>query len=430
MKGLSIAIVGSGPSGCFLAQALKRSLPSASIDMIERLPVPFGLIRYGVAPDHQGTKAITRQFERLFEREDVQFWGGVEIGRSIALDELRTFFDVVVLATGLRGDRLLGIPGRDLPGVIGSGRMTRWLNSHPDEAQFTPAIGPHVVIIGNGNVALDLARLLAKSRREFAGSDIAPERLEQLQAASIRQITVIGRGMPAAARFDTGLLKELAKLEQTHVRVCAPQNSLLPAGDAASAAQHKAIMDLDGTGAEAASAHKTLTFRFGLSPAEIVGGDRVRGVRLVQTNNGADAMDIAADTVLTAIGFDDDPSAQFTRSGLRIDCAAPIGQPLSEGLFAVGWLKRGPRGTIPDNRVDAKSVADAITAKATALLARGQRPGREAFAARVASDRVTDYASWQVLRDLETAKAPEGRVRLKFPTIAAMRSAIEARQQS
>lgn len=428
MDGLSIAIVGSGPSGCFLAQALKRSLPSASIDMIERLPVPFGLIRYGVAPDHQGTKAITRQFERLFEREDVQFWGGVEIGRSIALDELRTFFDVVVLATGLSGDRSLAIPGHDVPGVIGSGRMTRWLNSHPDEAEFAPAIGRRVVIIGNGNVALDLARLLAKSAREFDGSDIAPGRLERLQSASIREITVIGRGPPSAARFDTGLLRELAKLEQTHVRVHVPVNS--SSADNAGVAQHAALASLDGTGAPTTDARTTLTFRFGLVPAGIVGTERVEAVRLVHASSGGDADVIAADTVLTAIGFDDDPSAHFTRSGLRIDCSAPIGQSIGEGLYAVGWLRRGPRGTIPDNRVDAKSVADAITAGAALLVSRGRRPGRAAFAARAAAFRAVDFASWQALRDLEVRNAPAGRIRLKFPTIAAMRSAVEVRQRS
>ena len=168
-----IAIVGAGPSGLFAAQNLRRLVANAVIDVFDRLPVPFGLIRYGVAADHQGVKAVARQFERLFEREGVRFFGNVHIGRDITVEELTEFHDVVLLAAGLAGDRRLGIEGELLPGVLSAGRLTRWLNSHPDEAAFRPKLGTHVVIIGNGNVALDIARLLLKTPQELSGSDLA-----------------------------------------------------------------------------------------------------------------------------------------------------------------------------------------------------------------------------------------------------------------
>lgn len=212
-----IAIIGSGPSGCFLAQALRKDWPQAEIDIIERLPVPYGLLRHGVAADHQGTKAVSRQFDRLFEREGVRFWGDVGIGRDVTLEALRELYDAVFLALGLSGDRRLGIPGDDLPGVHGSGWVTRWLNSHPDEAGRVPALGARVVVIGNGNVALDLARLLSKDEAELAGSDLDPDHAAVL--ASVREVTVVGRGAPEAARFDVAMIKEFGKLAGTRISV-------------------------------------------------------------------------------------------------------------------------------------------------------------------------------------------------------------------
>src|SRR5271167_4353191 len=171
-----IVIIGSGPAGCYLADHLLRLLPDASIDILERLPVPFGLIRYGVAPDHQGTKAVARVLDRVLSRDRVAFFGNVEVGRDVHLDELMSFYDAVVLATGAERDRRLGIPGEDLPGVVGSRTFTGWYNAHPDHPAAPEAQDVRsAVIIGNGNVAIDVARIFAKSPAEFEGSDLPPE---------------------------------------------------------------------------------------------------------------------------------------------------------------------------------------------------------------------------------------------------------------
>ena len=158
----TVVVVGSGPSGCYTAQFLRKQWPAADITVLDRLPVPFGLVRYGVAPDHQGTKAVDRQFDRLFTRDGVRFVGNVEVGGPVTVDQLRAAFDVVVLATGVSGDRPLGVPGAELAGVHGAGRLTRLLNDHPDEQHPVAPLGPRVVVVGNGNVALDVVRLLAK----------------------------------------------------------------------------------------------------------------------------------------------------------------------------------------------------------------------------------------------------------------------------
>ncbi|MBN9463396.1 MAG: FAD-dependent oxidoreductase, partial [Burkholderiales bacterium] len=192
-----IAIIGSGPAGCYLADHLLRLAPDAHIDVLERLPVPFGLVRYGVAPDHQGTKAVVRVLDRVLGRERVGFFGNLEIGRDVRLDELRSLYDAVVLATGAPRDRRLGIPGEDLPGVVGSGAFVGWYNGHPDHAPPPLRSVRSAVVVGNGNVAIDVARILAKSPAEMAGSDLAPQVLELLAAQPIETIHVVGRRGPA-----------------------------------------------------------------------------------------------------------------------------------------------------------------------------------------------------------------------------------------
>src|SRR5271165_1348358 len=209
-----IVIVGSGPAGCYLADHLLRLIPNASIDLLEQLPVPFGLIRYGVAPDHQSTKAVARVFDRTLSRDRVNFFGNVCVGQDVKLDELLSLYDAVVLATGAQRDRKLGIPGEDLPGVIGSGAFVGWYNGHP--ARPVPQIRGvrSAIVIGNGNVAIDVARILAKSPQELAGSDVPPAVSSWFSGQPLKSIHILGRRGAAEAKFTDHELAELGTLQR------------------------------------------------------------------------------------------------------------------------------------------------------------------------------------------------------------------------
>src|SRR6478735_6219989 len=208
-----VAIVGAGPSGFYAADGLLRGRPDLRIDLIDRLPTPFGLVRAGVAPDHQGTKAIVRQFEKLLAQPDVRFAGNVEIGRDLSWDELREGYDAVIVATGMTIDRKLGVPGETLPFVSGSWKFVAWLNGHPD-FRLGPDLSQvkRVAVIGNGNVALDVARVLAKSAEEMTRSDIVPEAAEAIASAPLTDIYVIGRRGPEQASFTNNELAEMGRL--------------------------------------------------------------------------------------------------------------------------------------------------------------------------------------------------------------------------
>ena len=208
-----VAIVGAGPSGFYAADGLLRARPDLHIDIIDRLPTPYGLVRAGVAPDHQGTKAIVRQFEKLLGQPDVRFAGNIEVGRDLSWEEFDAAYDAVIVATGMVIDRKLGVPGEDLPHVWGSWRFVGWLNGHPDfRAGPDLSKAKTVAVIGNGNVALDVARVLAKSADEMAKSDIVPEAGAAIAAAPLTDIYVIGRRGPEHASFTNNELAEMGRL--------------------------------------------------------------------------------------------------------------------------------------------------------------------------------------------------------------------------
>lgn len=391
-----IAIIGAGPSGCFLAQALLKAQPALRVDLIDRLPVPYGLVRYGVAADHQGTKGVTRQFARLFERQGARFFGNVSIGTDIELNDLRSAYDAVVLAAGLSADRALGIPGGDLPGVHGAGKLTRALYEHP-EAEALPRLGPHPLIVGNGNVAIDLLRLLAKAPEDLEGSDLGAGPTAWLAESGIEEITITGRSPAAVAKFDTVMIKELAKLSGVTIRV-------VGAGESDDPAAQKKLDAL--TSLEGGDGPRRITFRFGLTPLAVEGEDRAQAVRFA-TAEGEEVLPCTS--VLTAIGFDtpgDLPRAALLQN--ENDGA------LSEGLYATGWFRRGPRGTIPDNRADAKALAERILAELT------PDPGKSGAGILQGLDAITDYDGWCRIDRAETENPPPGRCRAKITTREAM----------
>lgn len=357
----SVVVVGGGPAGCYTAQFLRKQWPDSVITVVDRLEEPYGLIRYGVAPDHQGTKAVARQFDRLFDRDGVTFAGGTEVGRDVTLDSLRRDFDVVVVATGLYGDRRLGIPGEQLPGVHAAGPLTRFINGHPDERSARYEVGETVVVIGNGNVAVDLVRILAKPADEVYPFDAPTEPYGRLATDHVRRVCVVGRSPAADAKFDAAMIRELGRIDGVRFIV----HDLPPAGAEAGAPAsrgtlHEALRSLSRpTG----SARTTVEFRFGWTPSAFTGATHVDGVAFDSSSGDGRTLSIAADTVITAIGFE----AHENDTALLRDRLLSPRSDLDRGrldrdLYCVGWYRRGATGTIPENRTDARSVAGEIIA--------------------------------------------------------------------
>src|SRR5260221_4173489 len=308
MTTLQIAIVGSGPAGCYVAERLVRVAPGSRVDIIDRLPTPYGLVRAGVAPDHQGTKAITRVFDRVLSRAGVAFWGNVEIGHDVTLAELRTFYDAVVIATGAPRDRRLGVSGEALRGIVRSGEFVGWLNRHPDHVgtSFDLAGVRSAVLIGNGNVALDVARLLAKTPAELAQSDIAPAVEDVLAAMKLEVIHIVGRRGPAAAGFSPHELGELGDLASAQPVVDIAD---LPADEAA---HNKAVIAIlaDFARRPAAGKPAALRFHFHPSPSGFTGTSRVAAAHF--TRPGGAELTLPADLVITCIGYRATPCCAVT----------------------------------------------------------------------------------------------------------------------
>ncbi|QIK64315.1 FAD-dependent oxidoreductase [Leucobacter viscericola] len=410
---LHVAIVGSGPSGCYLAQSLLRSLPDAQIVIFDRLASPYGLIRYGVAADHQHTKAITRQFERLFQSPNVRFAGNIELGRDLSLDELREHFNAVVIATGLSGDHALGVPGDTLPGVIGAGSLTRALNAHPDETAELPALGDDVVIVGAGNVALDLLRFLVKDREHYEASDIADPLLERYLAAPAKRITLVSRSAAALSKGDPQMLRELATLPRANYRLHeaseplskVPSDRDLDRTETARVAAFEELLSADRD----AQGGPEVTLCFGMSPLRVLGDTAVEGIELT---SGETVTLVPASATLTAIGFA--PTGAFTELITTHASNAEIGR-VEPGLYRTGWAKRGPRGAIPENRACAKSVAEEIVADTTSgsLPVSAATLGFEGLPAELRT-RAIDYNQWLTLDAHERELAPASRIRQKI----------------
>ncbi len=421
-----IAVVGSGPSGCYTAQFILRQLPGATITVFDRLATPFGLVRYGVAPDHQGTKAVTRQFDRLFQGDQLAFAGNVGIGDRLTLEQLRSAFDAVVLATGLWQDRRLGVPGDDaakrLDGVHGSGRLTRLINGHPGEQHEGLRFGERAVIVGQGNVAIDLVRFLTKTGDQYHGSDLEEEFLSEVRPTPLAEVHLVGRSLPLDAKFDPVMVKELADQPQLRFEIDpalleAAQRRIDTAAEAGEPLPKDAIRRIevlrDLASAERPEATSTVHFHFGLHPAAVLGDERVTGIEFTLAASDSDrTVRIDTGTVITAIGFEHElPGTEFdprSHDGHDIDTGR-----IAPGLYCVGWLRRGPRGTIPENRKDAQLVAGSVVEDVqSGALALG-KPGYAGVSERIA-DTVVDFAGWLRINDAEIARGGADRARGKI----------------
>ncbi|HEY4465308.1 MAG TPA: FAD-dependent oxidoreductase [Streptosporangiaceae bacterium] len=400
---LEVAVVGSGPAGLYTAEALVKhaaALPEpvrVRVDVLDRLPTPYGLVRYGVAPDHKSIKSIAEYLRKVLESPDVRFLGGVHFGEDVTRADLLSAYDAVVYATGAMRDRRLGIPGEDLPGSFAATDFVNWYCGHPDVAPDAFRLDAEsVAVIGVGNVAVDVARILARDPEELRGTDVPQPVLEALLASRVREVHMIGRRGPAHAKFTTKELRELGELPGVEV-VVPPAEADLGSFDRAGAGAALAESDRRVRGnmvairkwADQAAAGdqpprpaghaRKLTVRFWLRPVEITGTERVSGVSLERTrldDSGAfqgtgEVETIPAQMVLRSVGYQSVPldGVPFDERAAVVPNAAgrvlgPDGTPLP-GEYVAGWLKRGPTGVIGTNKSDAAETVRGLLADLT-----------------------------------------------------------------
>ncbi|WP_309662468.1 FAD-dependent oxidoreductase [Sphingomonas sp.] len=418
------AVVGSGPAGFYTAEALAKAYgEQARIDILDRYPVPYGLIRFGVAPDHQSLKAVSKRYDKVAETAGVGFVGNVCVGADVSVDELLDLYDAVILAIGAPHDRKLGIPGEDLPGVIGSAEFVGWYNGHPDFADLDPPLdGTHAAVIGNGNVALDVARILSKTREEFHGSDIVGHALEALEGSAIKTITILGRRGPHQIAMTPKELGELGHLEAALPLVDLKDFPPHEADDALDPGQRKSVTILRDFNDIRANRPKSMIFDFFAKPLRIEGDGHAERLIVEKTEldekGGArgtgETYDVPASLIVSCIGYSTPPIAGVPyddRGGKFLNESGRI----AERLYAVGWARRGPTGTIGTNRPDGYEVAEAIAAAMPATSS-GDRAGGEGLK-RLLSERgvkPTDFADWRRIEAAEEAAARTGSPREKM----------------
>ncbi|MDH6280311.1 FAD-dependent oxidoreductase [Prescottella agglutinans] len=446
---LRVAIVGSGPAACYAAIEL-TSRPRVEVDMFDRLPTPYGLVRAGVAPDHPGTKGVADVFRSALSKRSVQCHFNVEVGQHVSHDELLQHHHAVIYAVGAASDRHLGVPGEDLPGSHAATEFVAWYNGHPDYADHTFDLsGERAVIVGNGNVALDVARILVTDPDELAKTDIAQHAVEALRSSNIREVVIVGRRGPAQAAYTNPELIALGQMADVDI-VVDPDEAIL---DSASRAW------IDGPDSEpseklkvrqveefakrtATDGRKRIVLRYLASPEEILGGERVEGIRLVRNELVADesgklsarATDrtetLETGLVLRSIGYKGVPVADLpfddrrgvipNENGRVIDPES--GSPI-HGVYVAGWIKRGPTGVIGTNKHCSAATVDLLLSDfASGLLT---QPGHDGeHLAQLIGERQPesiDFQGWQRIDKKERVLgAEDGRLRTKIVDLAAM----------
>ena len=383
---LRVAVVGAGPAGIYAADALTRqdAVPVA-VDLLDRLPTPFGLVRHGIAPDHPKMRAIRDTLHRTLDDPLVRFVGNVEIGKDISLDELRSHVDAVIYTYGAALDRHLGIEGEDLPGSLAATELVAWYTGHPDadRARVEAALAGvrDVVVVGVGNVALDVARVLARTPAELESTDMPQHVLDTFAATPVQRITVLGRRGPAQASFTTQELRELGELEAATVLVDAGDLELAPDAEERAAADRNVARNLavlrGWVDHVAEPGHTDLRLRFFARPARLLGTDRVTGVEVERTAVDGDGraagtgeLDVLpADLVVRSVGYFGTPLPGLPvdeRSGTVPHEAGRVLRDgkLSPGEYVAGWIKRGPSGVVGTNKHDARETVASLLADA------------------------------------------------------------------
>lgn len=453
---LRVAIIGAGPTGFYTAEHLFRQKDlTVEIDMFERLPTPYGLVRYGVAPDHQKIKSVTKVYDRTAKKPGFRFFGNVELGKHISVTDLRRHYHQVVYTTGAQTDRQLGIPGEDLEGSLPATEFVAWYNGHPDYRNYEVDLAVEsAAVVGIGNVAMDVARILARTPEELAKTDIADYALEALRQSKIKHIYILGRRGPAQAKFTTPEIKEMGEMEDADVIVLPEEAELdelskaeLANADRGTTSTVEVIQSYADN--EPAGKSRQIHLRFLVSPVELMGDEngRVTKMRLVKnelylTESGSSRPrpteqfeEIPVGLVFRSVGYrgvalPDVPFYEkwgviLNRNGRVID--PQTDQPVL-GQYTGGWIKRGPSGVIGTNKPDALETVNHMLAD----LAEGKvltpvDPSTEAVLALV-KDRQPDYFTyddWLALNELEEARGAElGRPRVKFTSVEEMKAAL------
>jgi ferredoxin/flavodoxin---NADP+ reductase len=389
-----VAIIGAGPAGAFAASALLRARGDAEIDLFERLPTPWGLLRGGVAPDHQEIKRLADTFERQTLERGCRLLGNVEVGVDVSHAELMEHYTAVIYATGAQTDKSLGIPGEDLPGSWAATEFVAWYNGHPDYRDLEFDLSARrAVVIGNGNVAADVTRMLTLSAAELERTDVADHALAALRESRVEEVVVLGRRGPAQAAFTSAELRELGRLDGVDVRVDPADVELDPTSrrwlaEEGTFTARKNVQLLREFAARPArlDARRRIVLRFLGSPVEIRGGDRVEAVavrrnEIVRTDDGllrARPVEDGTETiecglVLRSVGYRAVPlphvpfdERRFVLPNERGRVLSPDGEPLP-GVYAVGWIKRGPTGILGTNKRDAEETVSCLAEDLPAL---------------------------------------------------------------
>jgi ferredoxin/flavodoxin---NADP+ reductase len=454
---LRVAIIGSGPAGFYAAESL-FAIPdrTVEVDMFDRLPTPFGLVRAGVAPDHPKIKNVIKRYEKTAGNEGFRFFGNVEVGRDLEVSDLEPRYNAVLYAYGTATDRKLGIPGEDLLGSHPATTFVAWYNAHPDFAGHTfDLTTKRVVVIGNGNVAADVARMLALPREELAITDTADHAIDALADSGIEEIVILGRRGPAQAAFTNPEVRELGELtdadiiiDPAEVELDEASREYFESDDCDPTNRRNVEIFTEFANRPPEGKPKRLVMRFCCSPIEIKGDGKVESLvigrnELYRHESGAirardtgEREELECGLVLRSIGykgiglegipFDADRGVIPNEAGrvTHVDSGEQ-----AAGHYAVGWIKRGPSGVIGTNKKDAQDTVDSLAADLEA----GKVPDREPveppieeLLAERAGDHVT-YLGWQAIDRAEvTAGEPHGRPRVKFCSVAEMVEAAKA----
>ncbi len=450
---LRVAVVGSGPAGFYAAEhLLKHEGTTVEVDMFDRLPTPYGLVRAGVAPDHPKIKSVIRVYEKTAARPEFRFFGNVEVGREITVAELQERYHAALFAYGTSVDRHLGIDGEDLPGSHSATQFVNWYNAHPDFADHEFDLScERVVVIGNGNVATDVARMLALTREELETTDTADHAIEALANSGVKEIIVLGRRGPAQASFTNPEVRELGEMSDADIVIDPAEVELdelseewLDSDDAAPTNRRNVEIFTDFAGRQPEGKNKRIALRFLSSPTEIQGNGKVERVvvgknELYRDDSGAirprdtgERETIECGLVLRSIGYKGVPvdGVPFDqRKGVIPNEGGRVKDPESgeqvPGLYATGWIKRGPSGVIGTNKKDGQETVDNLFADLDAeRIPEAQLASDREATAALLTERKPDHVTfegWEAIDAAEVERGkPHGRPRVKFCRVEEM----------